>query len=155
MTYLKLVLALAALTFPGVALANGQVALTSDVFVEKQSMDATGRTKLVLEEPKLVVPGDKLVFVLKYQNKSSAPASNFVVTNPLPDAVTFQTALDEGAVVSVDGGRSWGNLAALKVKDGNALRNANASDVTHIRWTFTKPIPAGSAGKLMFRGIVR
>lgn len=152
---LKFLIALLASLLPAAALANGQVALTSDVFVEKQSMDAAGRTKLVLEEPKLVVPGDKLVFVLKYQNKGSQPAANFVVTNPLPNAVTYQGALNEGAVVSVDGGHNWGNLTNLKVKDGNAMRNANASDVTHIRWTFTKPIPVGSTGKLMFRGIVR
>lgn len=152
---IKFLLALLAALLPGAAFANGQVALTSDVFVEKQSMDAAGRTRLVLEEPKLVVPGDKLVFVLKYQNKSSSPATNFVVTNPLPSAVTFQNALNDGAVVSVDGGRNWGLLSTLKVKDGATLRSANAADVTHIRWTFTKPIPAGSAGKLMFRGIVR
>ena len=152
---MKLLFVLAASLVSSAALANGQVALTSNVFVEKQGMDTAGRNKLVLEEPKLVVPGDKLVFVLQYQNKSGAPANNFVVTNPLPNAVTFQAALNDGAVVSVDGGHSWGMLATLKVKDGATLRNANAADVTHIRWTFTKPIPAGSAGKLMFRGIVR
>ncbi len=152
---LKYALVALAASIPGAALANGQVALASDVFVEKAVKDPAGRTKLVLEEPKVVVPGDKLVFVLKYQNKGQAPATNFVVTNPLPSAVAFHGATDNAAQVSVDGGRSWGALSTLKVKEPSGIRTANASDVTHIRWAFANPIPAGSAGKLMFRGIVR
>lgn len=145
-----------ALISPGAAMAHSQVAIDSDVFVEKMVTDPMGRTKLVLEQPKAVVPGDKLVFVLNYQNKSQGPAANFIVTNPLPAAVVFQGAADNVALVSVDGGRNWGALSTLKVRDrAGLLRPANPTDVTHIRWAFAKPIPAGSAGKLMFRGIVR
>ncbi len=149
-----LLLGLAAL-LPDATLAHNHVALVSDVFVEKPVKDQAGRTKLILEEPKIVVPGDRLVFVLKYQNNGQAPATNFIVTNPLPPAVQFEGAVDNGAQVSVDGGRSWGALATLKVKDGSSVRFAHPGDVTHIRWTFANPIPVGSAGKLMFRGIVR
>ena len=151
----KLALMLA-LFMPGAVMAHSQVALDSDVFVEKLVKDPMGRTKLVLEQPKAVVPGDKLVIVLNYQNKSQGPATNFIVTNPMPAAVVFQGSADSAALVSVDGGRNWGPLATLKVRDrSGALRPANPTDVTHVRWTFAKPIPAGSAGKLMFRGIVR
>jgi hypothetical protein len=55
----------------------------------------------------------------------------------------------------VDGGKTWGPLASLKVAlaDGSS-RAALASDVTHIRWSLGRPIAAGSGGELSFRGVV-
>ena len=138
------------------ALAADNVALASEVFVERAVTDANGKTTVVREEPKLVTPGDKLVFVLTYKNAGTAAADSFVVTNPIPSSVSFVASDSPGADFSVDGGKSWGALSALKVKaaDGS-LRAATASDVTHVRWVFAKAIPVGGAGTLSFRGIVR
>ncbi|RHW16334.1 DUF11 domain-containing protein [Sphingomonas gilva] len=151
----RLVFALAALLSPALAHAANDVALTSAVFVEKTVL-ANGQQKIVLEEPSLVVPGDKLVFVLNYRNRGATPATDFVVTNPMPGAVAFQSSPDQAAVVSIDGGRSWGTLSSLKVKESDGtVRGARPEDVTHVRWTFAKAIPAGQGGKLSFRGVVR
>ncbi|MBA3896542.1 MAG: DUF11 domain-containing protein [Sphingomonadaceae bacterium] len=152
----KLLIALVALLAPVAAHAANDVALTSEVFVEKAVPDAAGRTRLVLEPPKVVVPGDRLVFVLGYKNLGRAPAADFVVTNPMPSAVAYQGAADGAAMVSVDGGRSWGALPALKVRgEGGVVRAARPEDVTHVRWAMKMPIPVGAAGKLSFRGVVR
>lgn len=132
------------------------VALSNDVFVERVSTDAEGKRKVVLEAPKTVVPGDRLLFVLNYRNGSAKPADKFVVTNPMPSAVQFAERGDDTAQVSVDGGQNWGELTALKIRDANgAERAARTDDVTHIRWAFNQPIPAGASGKLMFRGVVK
>ncbi len=141
---------------PATAFAADNVTLDSVVFVERSVTAANGKTRIALEEPKLVTPGDKLVFVLSYKNAGTAPADSFVVTNPIPASVGFVASDSPGADFSVDGGRSWGMLAALKVKaaDGSA-RAATASDITHVRWVFAKAIPVGAAGKLSFRGTVR
>jgi uncharacterized repeat protein (TIGR01451 family) len=153
---LKLITAIFVVALPSAALAADAVALSSTVFVERESRDADGRIKTELAAPKLVTPGDRLVFILNYRNVGAEPATNFVVTNPLPEAVAFVGTPDERALFSVDGGRSWGALATLTIreKDGQ-LRSARPSDVTHIRWTLQKPLAAGAAGKLSFRGIVR
>jgi len=153
---MKFLITLAALVAPLTAQAANEVALTSAVFVEKSVPQADGKPRLVLEEPRTVVPGDKLVFVLGYRNQGAKPATDFVVTNPLPTAVAYQGAADNAAVVSVDGGKSWGALGALKVRkaDGTA-RPAYPEDVTHVRWTMKTPIPVGAEGKLSFRGVVR
>ncbi len=136
--------------------AANPVALSNSVFVERVSTDAQGNRKVVLEEPRVVTPGDRLVFVLNYRNASAKPAEKFVVTNPMPAAVQFAEQGDGIAQLSVDGGKSWGALAALRVTDANgATRPARSDDVTHIRWAFNAPIPAGGSGKLMFRGIVK
>lgn len=143
---------------PGVAQAQSAnaVAIDSNVMVERTTTDAAGRSQTMLEEPRVVVPGDKLVFVLNYRNNGVRPASDFVVTNPLPQAVAFDGTSDADASVSVDGGRSWGQLATLTIRNADGTsRPARAEDVTHIRWAFQQPIPAGRAGRLMFRGVVR
>jgi uncharacterized repeat protein (TIGR01451 family) len=143
-------------TTAAVAQSTNAVSLNSDVLVERTTVDANGRAQVTLEEPQVVVPGDKLVFVLRYQNNGRAPASDFVVTNPLPHAVAFQASADQRSQVSIDGGQSWGQLDQLKVRDADgATRPARADEVTHVRWAFAQPIPAGEAGRLMFRGIVR
>ena len=144
-----------ALLSPAAAHAANDVALTSAVFVEK-TVEAGGRKRIVLERPAQVMPGDRLVFMLDYRNKGAAPASDFVVTNPLPGTVAYQFSPDPAAIVSIDGGRTWGTLARLKVREADgAVRGARPEDVTHVRWTFARAIPAGQGGKLSFRGVVR
>ncbi len=152
----KLLLAVAALLVPGAAFAADTVALSSMVFVEKTIADAEGKAKVTLHEPKVVTPGDRLIFILNYQNRGSAAANNFVVTNPLPTAVAYQGTADASAEVSIDGGKNWGALAVLKVADGaGRWRSARPEDVTHVRWTMKQAIPVGAQGKLSFRGVVR
>jgi uncharacterized repeat protein (TIGR01451 family) len=153
---MKFLLAVAALLAPGAVFAADSVALSSMVFVEKTIADSDGKAKVTLHEPKVVTPGDRLIFILNYQNRGSAAANNFVVTNPLPNAVAYQGTADSSAEVSIDGGKIWGRLAELKAPDGaNRWRSARPEDVTHVRWTMKQAIPAGAQGKLSFRGVVR
>lgn len=150
-----LVLLFAAL-LPGQALAANQVALNNSVFVERVTTDATGKQRVLLEEPKVVVPGDRLVFVLDYRNAGAQPADKFVITNPMPSAVRFADAGNAQSLVSVDGGKQWGLLSTLTVAMPDGTRRAaQPADVTHVRWAFQKPIPVGGTGKLMFRGVVK
>ena len=147
---------MAAFLLPQAAIASQSVSLSSEVFLEKSISDGDGQVKIVLYEPKVVTPGDKLIFFLNYHNFGAAPAANFVVTNPLPGAVAFQGSNDAAAQLSVDNGKHWGILSALKIyAAGGTWRPAQMEDVTHVRWTMRAPIPAGGQGKLSFRGIVR
>ncbi|KTE23169.1 MULTISPECIES: hypothetical protein [unclassified Sphingopyxis] len=152
----KLLILLLATLAPAPAFAANQVALDNNVFVERVSTDASGKQRVLLEEPKVVVPGDRLVFVLNYRNAGGEPADKFVITNPMPSAVRFAGAADASPIVSVDGGKAWGALDTLSVIQPDGTRRpAQPADVTHIRWAFQKPIPAGGTGKLMFRGVVK
>lgn len=152
---MKILLALLALLAPAAAFAAQDVSLTSKVFVERVKTGADGKPVTVREEPGVVTPGDRLVFVLGYRNGGAQPATGFTLTNPIPPSVAFTGSDDSGAAVSVDGGKTWGSLASLKVvqADGTS-RPAVAADVTHIRWSFDRPIAAGSGGELSFRGTV-
>ena len=153
---MKLLLTLLAVLLPSAALAQSQVALSSEVFVERTTSDANGHQTVSLLPPGVVTPGDHLVFVLTYRNNGSAPATNFVVSNPMPDSVSYERAESAGAVVSVDHGQSYGALAALAIRNADGTsRPATAADVTNVQWRLAQPIPAGAGGSLRFRGIVK
>jgi uncharacterized repeat protein (TIGR01451 family) len=152
---MKFLLFMLTLIAPAAVMA-ADVSLASEVFVEKAVKDAKGETKTVREKPALVTPGDRLVFVLSYKNQGAQPATGFTVTNPVPAAVAFAASEGAGSQVSIDGGKSWGQLAALKVAQPDGTSRAAApADVTHIRWNFAQPIAAGSGGQLSFRGTVK
>ncbi|MBV8685728.1 MAG: DUF11 domain-containing protein [Alphaproteobacteria bacterium] len=153
---MKIWLALLALAAPAAAFAAENVTLSSEVFVERVKPGADGKPAVVREAPKIVTPGDKLVFELSYRNQGAQPATGFALTDPIPDSVAFAGSASPGATFSVDGGRTWGPLASLKVvKADGTSRPALPSDVTHVRWAFGQAIPAGASGKVSFRGVVK
>ncbi|MGL5837675.1 MAG: hypothetical protein ACRCY3_04155 [Sphingorhabdus sp.] len=154
-TFIKFAVAVLAAIGGGQAFA-APLELASDVLVERQQKRADGTTATILEEPKMVVPGDQLVFVVRYKNVGAQPASKFTVTNPIPRAVVFSGTSDGTEMVSVDGGKNWGFLSQLKIAraDGSS-RAALPADVTHVKWNLNQTLAAGSAGKLVFRGVVR
>lgn len=153
---MRILLFLLALIAPAAPAAAQGVSLSSEVLVERAKPQADGTSAIVREKPDVVTPGDKLVFILTYRNEGSEPATGFVVTNPVPPAVRYAGTDGAPAEVSVDGGRNWGPLAALAVAaaDG-AQRPAEESDVTHLRWSFDRPIPAGDGGTLSFHARVK
>ena len=153
---MKLLLPLLAFFAATAAEAQNNVTLGNQAFVEHVRVDAQGRRNVTLDPPGVVTPGDHLVFVLTYRNGGAQPATGFAVTNPIPPQVAFERSDDATAVVSVDGGQSWGPLATLTVAQPDGSRRpAAAADVTHVRWSFSQPIPAGAEGRLTFRGIVK
>lgn len=149
---IRFLLATVAVAAP--ALAAQQVALQSDVQVERAQV-VNGRQQLVLQPPKTVVPGDKLVFRTQYKNGGAQAATRFVVTNPVPAAVAWTGDGSAGVEASVDGGRTFGALSALRVKGATGqFRSATPADVTHLRWTVATIAP-GAGGQLLYRGVVR
>ena len=141
----------AAVSAPAFAQAAA-VVLKGDVKVVRQ-VSETGQTVEKLEEPAQVLPGDKLVFTTGYTNGGKDAATDFVVTNPLPAPVRLTSA--QGLEVSVDGGKSFGALAALKASaaDGTS-RAAELGDVTHVRWRLASIAP-GASGELKYFAEVR
>ena len=148
------VILLAASSVP--AMAAAPVELSSDVFVEKQQKQADGSFSTILAKPNLILPGDQLVFVVRYRNAGNKPATNFSVTNPIPAAIAFSGTSDGAEVVSIDGGKSWGKLSQLRVTNtDSSSRAALMTDVTHLKWKMNQMLGAGDAGKLIFRGVVK
>lgn len=134
--------------------APGAVVLKGDVKVETTVVEK-GVEKTVLATPKIVVPGYKLVFSTSYRNEGAAPVQNFVVTNPVPEGIAVAAPDASSLTVSVDGGKTWGKLAALTIKDAKGVaRRAQAFDVTHVRWTLAAIAP-GAGGAVAYHAIVK
>jgi uncharacterized repeat protein (TIGR01451 family) len=153
---MKMLIALFAFLAPAAALAADNVALSSEVLVERTKAGPDGKPVTVREAPGVVTPGDKLVFKLGYRNQGAQPATGFTLTNPIPEAVAYTGSESEGATVSIDGGKSWGQLASLTVKQADGTsRAALSTDVTHVRWSFAQAIPAGASGNVSFKGVVK
>ncbi|MEE9433117.1 MAG: hypothetical protein V3V15_02615 [Sphingorhabdus sp.] len=154
--FIKGIIVAAAVFGGAAAMAKSNLMLDSEIFVEREVTRQDGSKATVLTEPKLVVPGDRLIFVVKYKNAGNKPASDFTITNPMPKAVAFNGTSDGLETVSVDNGKSWGFLSAMKVTTkAGAQRPATMSDVTHIRWNLKQTLAPGEGGKLIFRGVVK
>ena len=134
--------------------APGAVVLKGDVKVETTVVEK-GVERTVLVTPKVVVPGNRLLFSTSYRNESATPVQNFVVTNPVPEGIAVAAPEAASLTVSVDGGKAWGKLATLTVKDAKGVaRPAQAADVTHVRWTLATIAP-GAAGSVAYHAIVK
>lgn len=131
------------------------VTLKSEVFVEK-IVEVDGEQQVVRVAPETVIPGDKLVFVITYENASMEPVAGFELNNPLPNAVIYAGQEGQPALVSVDHGVNFGELATLTVAEADGTeRPATNADVTNLRWSFDRPIAAKETGNLSFLAFVR
>lgn len=138
-------LAAASLSAPQPALANPAVALDSAVFVERTSPQR-GR---MLEPASRLNRGDRVVYVVSWYRMGGN--GGFVVTNPLPRSVYYQGSAGGDEDVSIDGGRTWGKLAQLRV----GTRIATPEDVTHVRWRVDPARAAKGSGQIAYSAIVR
>jgi uncharacterized repeat protein (TIGR01451 family) len=157
---MRILTLLTALSIPAMAVAQTApqaVSLVSKTQAVKEVVDAKGTKKRSLVDPTTVLPGQPLVFWLTYKNNGKTPATSFVINNPIPKSVDF-TAFGEKSdwgLASVDGGKTFAPLATLKVTGtDNKPRAALPSDVTNLRWVFSKPIAAGAGGTISFYGVV-
>lgn len=137
-------------------------ALTAKQIVEKEVVvQMPDGTENVTRAPaEMVVPGERIVYTLNFTNDDAAPASDLVLTMPVPTEIKFMdgSADKVGAktVYSADGGQSFAQRSALRKvgADGN-VRSAADEDITHIRWTVAGPIAVGETGNLSFKGILK
>lgn len=109
--------------------------------------------------PRRVSPGGEVVYEVRYAHNGAEPA-RMIITNPWPRELLFvpdsSTAAGTQFQVSVDGGKTFGPLAALRVvMAGGLVREAIASDVTHVRWVFDEPVVPGAKGVVSLRAQVR
>lgn len=132
--------------------AASPVALEHSVFVEREISAGDGRSARVLEPARVLRRGDRLVYVVAW--KADKPG-RFTIVNPLPRAVAYQRSANGLEEVSTDGGRTWGQLAELRIREDGTWRGASAEDVTHVRWQMPKQLAVAGSGRLTFSGIVR
>ncbi len=155
----SLFLCLAAVCFAAFpSFANG---LSASQTIERRTVveapDGTVSTVYIPAEQ--ATPGDQVRYVMTYVNSGTQAAETVVLAVPVPDAIQYvensATLADAIVAFSADGGKSFAPRGDLTVSVGGTKRIALSEEITHVRWTFTKPIAPGQSGSLSFEGVLR
>jgi len=160
----RLVLGLAAayllLAVAPAAAAQDTLELRNAVFQEADVKAADGTMHKERVPAAKVVPGTEVIYVITYHNSGKQPATDVVITNPIPAELAYRPEPEPGPSetpeVSVDKGKSWGALAKLVVTGADGKpRPAQGSDVTHVRWKLHAPVKAGEEGSVSYRAVLQ
>jgi uncharacterized repeat protein (TIGR01451 family) len=159
-TTMKALFALPLLFAAAVAAAQGSTLQVTQVAEKETTVTAADGTKTTKLVPAtLVPPGGEVVYTVKFENTGKQPATDVVVTNPVPEHTRYvaNSAGGPGTEVtySADGGKTFGPADKLTVRDANGERAADAADYTHLRFRLLNPLPPGSVAYARFRAVVK
>ena len=96
-------------------------ALTAKQSVEKETVvQLPDGTESITRGPaELVIPGERVVYTLSYTNDDAAPATDLVLTMPVPSEIKYMdgsATLDGASVVySADHGKTFASRTGLRV----------------------------------------
>lgn len=132
----------------GAVAAQSGIDIRKSVYLERAERN-DGRVTRELEPATTLRKGDSVVLMLHW----TAPDQDdsFAVTSPVPRDLTFKRSGGRDALLSIDGGQSWGALATLRV----GVRRASPEDVTHLRWQVSREEALRGQGMLSFSAVVR
>ena len=134
---------------------QGHLNVTTLVQMEEVSVDDDGERQTRLIPADTVVPGDVVIYTTTVENISDQGAQNVVVTNPVPEHLSYVagSAFSPGMVIefSVDGGATYAAAEELTVDEDGQSRAATANDFTHIRFVMQGELAAGAQGIARFR----
>jgi len=134
-------------------MAREDVSLASAVFVERIDRNGDGRAERRIEPATRLTRGDKVVLMVEWQAQGAD--RSFAITSPIPRTLAFQDASFDNAEVSADGGRNWGKLGQLRIRDAYGIRLASPEDVTDLRWRVSERDAERGRGRIVYSAIVR
>ena len=153
-----MMLMLSTLVAHAIAQEQGHLDVTTVVQKQEFIVDAAGETDTRLVPAATIVPGDRVIYTITFQNISDDAAEDVVITNPIDDSLTYVdgSAFGPGTEIqfSVDGGQSFAKREALTVDEDGEIRPAEAKDFTHIRWVMQQDLAAGAQGMARFAAVL-
>ncbi|NNC76746.1 MAG: DUF11 domain-containing protein [Woeseiaceae bacterium] len=155
------VIPLLALFLAGNALAQSAGHLEVTTIVQKEIVieNEDGETEQQLVIAETVVPGERVVYTITFENVGEEPAENVVITNPIADSLTYVAgSASNGSMTvefSADGGKTFGLASDLRVDDDGIDRPATTMDYTHVRWVMKKELEVGATGSASFAAVLQ
>lgn len=146
---------------PGWAQAQpDNVRLDSIAQIEVETVNAQGQKVVQRQPATLVVPGTVVIYTNRFSNEGTLPATDLVITNPVPAQMVFLPGSLAGnraeVTFSVDGGKQFASAEKLFVTDAAGQRRpAKAEDYSHIRWKLLDPLPVKGQGAVEFRALLK
>ena len=129
------------------------VSLQSAVFIERLGHTGDGRVQRRIEPAARLKHGDRVVLMVEWQARPTQ--QGFTVTSAIPATIPFERTSNDAMEVSVDGGKHWGMLGALKIAGRDGTRLASPEDVTHLRWQVAPNDAQRGMGRMTYSAIVR
>lgn len=134
---------------------KGTVKLTCVSHKEVTEEDNTGKKEVKYVTLGRALPGDVIRYTITYAHVGDEPATDIVITNPVPDNTFFIAGSATGENSTIDysvNGKTYGAPATLKIKDPDGKeRQAIPAEFTHIRWTLKTPLAKGQEGTVNFK----
>ena len=163
-THALAALALMAVPFASMAQKTAQKAnISAKMTIEKiQLVTKDGVTVTEVSPDERRVPGDLLRYRLDVANAGPGAANEVVINYPVPAEVRYEGESAPDTLVSVDGGKTFAQLASLLIAlpPGSTAaglpqsRPATFADVTHVRWPLGTLAP-GSKVSVNFRAVLK
>jgi uncharacterized repeat protein (TIGR01451 family) len=152
-------LVLAAVAGPASAADPGCIVVQNIAELEQTVTDAKGVKSVKLVPAVKVVPGDTVIYTVKFRNRCDKPAENVSVDNPVPEHMAYVAGSAVGPnteiTFSIDSGYTFAKPEALRKKDSDGTeRAARANEYTNIRWVMRHPLAAGAEGYARFRAVL-
>ena len=171
MTREKLLNSLATTTSKGVLFAallllgsnamaqQGTIRLEHKAEQQEVVTDDNGIEQTRLVEAARVLPGEEVLFTVTYTNVGDEAAEDVVITNPVPEHMSYVNSSATGdntsVTFSVDGGETFAAPQDLLITDALGVeRPAAAKDYSHIRWVVESDVTAGGSGTVHFAAVV-
>jgi uncharacterized repeat protein (TIGR01451 family) len=154
-----LALALAAVASRATAADPGCIVVQNIAEMEQTVTDSKGVKSVKLVPAVKVVPGDTVIYTVKFRNRCDKPAENVSVDNPVPEHMAYVAGSAVGpnteVLFSIDSGYTFAKPEVLRKKDSDGTeRAARASEYTNIRWVMRHPLAAGAEGYARFRAVL-
>jgi uncharacterized repeat protein (TIGR01451 family) len=134
---------------------------TAAAATAQETTDAAGGLVVSSTLERIVASdADQIIVTVRFTNLGDDVVDSIRITSPVPADVQYvpHSASGPGSEVlfSVDSGRSFGRPGELTLAapDGG-VRDADASDYTHVRWVLRAPLDAGATGIARFRAVPR
>ena len=136
-------------SFAAMAQEKDCVSLKTESQVERDVVDAQGKTSKQLAPPGKIVPGNEIVWVITAHNKCAKPAEKVTINNSVPAQMTYvaNSAAGKDATItySLDG-RDYAKQIELVVREADGKsRAARADEIKALRWVIASIAPNTTA----------
>lgn len=137
------------------AASDAPMAIDGHLLVESLDGPQTQGEKRTVRVPAEVRSGDRLIFLIRYRNKSEAPLRGYDFVAPVPRGVKILPDRADAVRISVDGGRNWSRPDSPVLIDAQGrLRSTDDLTATHVRLRLDRRIAPGEAGTVTYRGLL-
>jgi len=135
--------------------------ITAEQSVEKEITvrNANGEEAVKRVKAEKVVPGEEVIYSLRFSNDAADAADAIVLVMPVPPEVSYVEGTvageDANITFSADGGQTYVARGRLTVAEEGVERPAKSNEITHIKWTLDNPLPARAKSEVSFRAILK